>query len=146
MIKIILVLLPSIIFAQDMEIKNLFPGKWKMESNNAVYEEWKIENETELTGKSYSIKNGIQDTDEVLYIKKFADTWAYVAVPEEQDITLFKLVKYSFNKFVFENEEHDFPQKIIYEFNGNGRLTASVEGKVDGILKRKEFSFISVTE
>lgn len=146
MIKIILVLLPSIIFAQDMEIKNLFPGKWKMESNNAVYEEWKIENETELTGKSYSIKNGIQDIDEVLFIKKFADSWAYVAVPEGQNITLFKLVKYSFNKFVFENEEHDFPQKIIYEFHDNGKLTASVEGKVDGILKRKEFSFISVTE
>lgn len=146
MIRIILVLLPSIIFSQDMEIKNSFPGKWKMESNNAVYEEWKIENETELTGKSYSIKNGIQDIDEVLYIKKFADSWAYVAVPEGQNITLFKLVKYSFNKFVFENEEHDFPQRIIYEFNGNGKLTASVEGKVDGILKRKEFSFISVTE
>lgn len=136
----------AFIFPQDMEIKNSFPGKWKMESNNAVYEEWKIENETELTGKSYSIKNGIRDIDEVLYIKKFADNWAYVAVPEGQNITLFRLVKYSFNKFVFENEEHDFPQRIIYEFNGNGKLTASVEGKVDGILKRKEFSFISVTE
>ncbi len=136
----------AFIFPQDMEIKNSFPGKWKMESNNAVYEEWKIENETELTGKSYSIKNGIRDIDEVLYIKKFADNWAYVAVPEGQNITLFRLVKYSFNKFVFENEEHDFPQRIIYEFHGDGKLTASVEGKVDGILKRKEFSFISVTE
>lgn len=133
--------------AQDMEIKKSFPGKWKMELNsNAVYEEWKIENETELTGKSYTIKNGLQDIDEVLYIKKFADTWAYVAVPEGQNITLFKLVKYSFNKFVFENEEHDFPQRIIYEFNDDGKLTASVEGKVDGILKRKEFSFISVDD
>ncbi len=135
------------VFAQDMEIKNLFPGKWKMELNsNDVYEEWIIESESELTGKSYKVKNGLKDIDEALYLKKFADTWAYVALPEGQNITMFKLVKYSFNMFVFENNEHDFPQRIIYEFHEVGKLSVAVEGKIDGVMKRKEFPYTLIDD
>ena len=142
------ILLPVLfIYTQEQEIKKLFPGKWKLNVNNSeVYEEWKIENETELTGKSYTIKNGLQYIDEVLYIKKFADIWAYVAIPEGQNITLFKLINYSSNEFVFENEEHDFPQRIIYEFSDDDKLSVAIEGIVNGKMKRKEFNYITVND
>ena len=142
------ILLPVLfIYTQEQEIKKLFPGKWKLNvNNNEVYEEWIMESETELTGKSYSINNGEQDIGEVLFLKKYAGTWAYVAIPKEQNITLFKLIKYSSNKFVFENAEHDFPQRIIYEFSDDDKLSVAIEGIVNGKMKRKEFNYITVND
>lgn len=142
------ILLPVLfIYTQEQEIKKLFPGKWKLNVNNSeVYEEWIMESETELTGKSYSINNGEQDIGEVLFLKKYAGTWAYVAIPEGQNITLFKLINYSSNEFVFENEEHDFPQRIIYEFSDDDKLSVAIEGIVNGKMKRKEFNYITVND
>ena len=142
------ILLPVLfIYTQEQEIKKSFPGKWKLNVNNSeVYEEWIMESETELTGKSYSINNGEQDIGEVLFLKKYAGTWAYVAIPEGQNITLFKLIKYSSNKFVFENEEHDFPQRIIYEFSDDDKLSVAIEGIVNGKMERKEFNYITVND
>jgi hypothetical protein len=45
------------------------------------------------------------------------------------------------NKFIFENKEHDFPQRIIYHFTSEKILNASIEGEAGGTLKRKEFLF-----
>jgi hypothetical protein len=150
MIKIlVLVVFTSIVnlYGQDESIKNLFPGTWKMDFDKSeVYEEWEVLSETELFGKSYSKKDEVQIISENLYLKKFADQWTYVAVPNGQNITLFTLIEYSSKKFVFENKEHDFPQRIIYEFHKDGKLTAAIEGDVNGELKRKEFSFILVEE
>lgn len=130
------------ISAQDESIQKLFPGKWKMDFDKAdIYEEWSIINNTELIGKSYSLDNEIQEISETLYLKKFDDTWAYVAIPKNQIITLFRLIESSSNRFVFENKEHDFPQRIIYKFLEDGKLRASIEGEINGELKRKEFSF-----
>jgi hypothetical protein len=150
MIKILVfVILTSTVnlYAQDESIKNLFPGKWKMDFDKSkVFEEWDMLSETELVGKSYSLEDEVQIIREKLYLKKFADQWAYVAVPNGQNIALFALIEYSPKKFVFENKEHDFPQRIIYEFHKDGKLTAAIEGDVNGKLKRKEFSFILVEE
>jgi hypothetical protein len=37
-------------------------------------------------------------------------------------------------KFIFENKEHDFPQKIIYHFVSESKLNASIEGEEMGKL------------
>ncbi|MBT8383977.1 MAG: hypothetical protein KJO59_16695 [Ignavibacteria bacterium] len=136
-----------ILYAQDDAIKELFLGILKMDIENAeIYEEWQIVNDTELRGTSYRIINGQNKLSENLYIKKFADQWAYIAAPKNQDIALFALVEYSPKKFSFENKEHDFPQRIIYEFHKDGRLTSAIEGNMNGEFKRKEFSFVLVEE
>ena len=132
-------------FGQDAEIKQLFPGKWKLDNSN-VYEEWDIVNDTEFVGKSYSMENGVKKINEVLYLKKFDDRWAYVAIPKNQIMTLFPLVESNPKKFIFENKEHDFPQRIIYEFHKGGELTAAIEGEVNGKFKRVEFLFKLVEE
>ena len=137
----------SNLYAQDNSITMLFPGLWKMEIENAeIYEEWQLVNKNELIGTSYSLENGIKIINENLWIKKFMDKWAYIAVTANEDITLFPLVEHSPKKLIFENKEHDFPQRIIYEFHKDGKLTAAIEGNVNGGLKRKEFSFILVDD
>ena len=141
-IIVLLVLFATNIFAQDDSIIKLFPGKWKMDVENVeVYEEWQLVNENELIGISYSIEDGVINISENLYLKKFADQWAYVAVPKNQNIALFALIEHSPKKLLFENMEHDFPQKISYEFHKDGRMTAAIQGDVNGEIKRKEFSF-----
>ena len=136
------VYLSNLSYSQDASILQLFPGKWKMESSKAeVYEEWIVSSETELIGKSFSIEGSEEFVSEILYLKKFGEQWAYVAVPEGQNITLFAIVEYTPKKFVFENLEHDLPQRIIYEFHKDGILMATIEGTVNGESKRKEFSF-----
>ena len=114
--------------------------------NVEVYEEWQLVNENELIGISYSIEDGVKKITENLYLKKFADRWAYVAIPKNQNPTLFVLIEHSPKKFLFENKEHDFPQNISYEFHKDGRMTAAIQGEVNGEIKRKEFSFKIVEE
>jgi hypothetical protein len=138
----VVIIFSASLLAQDDSILQLFPGKWIMDTNKAeIYEEWIVESETELIGKSFSIEDNDEYVSEILYLKKFGKQWAYVAVPEGQNITLFSLVEFNPKKFVFENLEHDFPQRIIYEFHKDGKLTAAIEGSMNGENKRKEFSF-----
>ena len=135
----------SNILAQDDLITKLFPGTWKMISDKIeYYEEWRLINGSELIGIGFSIEQGDTVLSEELYVKKFADTWAYVALPVNQTITLFALSEYSESKFIFENEEHDYPQKIIYEFTADGKLNAATEGIIEGELMRRDFSFIRI--
>jgi len=135
----------SNILAQDDLITKLFPGIWKMISDKIeYYEEWRLINGSELIGIGFSIEEGDTVLSEELYVKKFADKWAYVAIPVNQTITLFALAEYSENKFIFENEEHDYPQKIIYEFTADGKLNAATEGLTEGELMRRDFNFIRI--
>jgi hypothetical protein len=142
--KIILLIIffTVINYAQDESILKLFPGKWKMDSEKTeYYEEWELINENEIVGIGFSIEEGDSVLSEQLYLKKFADVWAYVAIPANQKITLFALKEYSENNFIFENEEHNYPQRIIYEFISDGKLKAVIEGLLDGELMRREFNF-----
>lgn len=41
-------------------------------------------------------------------------------------------------KLTFENKEHDFPQRVIYERKGN-ELLASIEGTYKGKQEREEY-------
>jgi hypothetical protein len=133
------------ILAQDDLITKLFPGIWKMNSDKIeYYEEWKIVNEYDLTGIGFSIEKGDTVLSEELYVQKFAEQWAYIAIPVNQAITLFALTEYSESKFIFENKEHDYPQRIIYEFTVDGQLNAATEGIIEGELMRREFNFIKI--
>lgn len=144
---IVLLIFTLNLSAQDEFVLKLFSGKWKMISDNTEYfEEWKLLNENELSGVSFSIEEGDIILSERLFLKKFDDTWAYIALPTNQNITLFALTNFSDKKFVFENKEHDFPQKIIYEFHTDGMLTATIEGTVNGEIKRREFNYVIVED
>ena len=141
----LLILFAVSTFAQGETILKLFPGKWKMISEKAeYYEEWELLNENEMVGVGFSIEEGDTVLSEQLYLKKFSDQWAYVALPVNQTITLFALSEYSENKFTFENKEHDYPQKIIYEFTADANLNAATEGIIEGELIRRDFNFIRI--
>lgn len=129
-------------FAQNDSIKKMFNGKWKMDDDKSeMYEEWKSVNDAELTATSYSVKNGESFIGENIYLKKLADYWTYIAIPKGQKPTLFTLIEFTDTKYVFENKEHDFPQRVIYEFHYGDKLTASIEGNINNEFRRREFKF-----
>ena len=64
----------------------------------------------------------------------------YTASPRGTGTTEFVLVSLGSQRVVFENLEHDFPQRIIYR-REHDRLTASIEGEVDGAVKSSEWTW-----
>jgi hypothetical protein len=62
----------------------------------------------------------------------------YHASPMGRDPTPFSLKSLGDQQAVFENLEHDYPQRIIYRREGD-RLHARIEGERDGALQSSEW-------
>ncbi|MGD8779947.1 MAG: DUF6265 family protein [Ignavibacteria bacterium] len=127
------------------KILNLIAGKWKLKTNSfEAYEEWKIKDNSEIVGISYSIEDGEQEKTEDIYIKRVGEFWVYIAVPQNQNPVLFHLTSFKDNRFVFENSEHDFPETIIYNFVDKTTIAVKIEGEINGESEKIEFTFVKV--
>lgn len=60
----------------------------------------------------------------------------FIAKPSGQPEATFKMIKGSTNEVIFENPQHDFPQRVIYRLQGDGSLL----GRIEGVSKGKEKS------
>lgn len=65
----------------------------------------------------------------------------YVAKPSGQPEASFKLVKLQNKEIVFENPEHDFPQRISYRLQPDGSLFARVEATVKGQTRGIDYPY-----
>ena len=65
----------------------------------------------------------------------------YVAKPSGQPEASFKLVKLQNNEAVFENPQHDFPQRIIYRLEAGGSLFARVEATAKGQTRGIDYPY-----
>ena len=82
-----------------------------------VYEEWQWVHDTLMRGSSYSIAGSEKTVLETMTLEKTKQGIHYVATVTDQNNgrpTTFVLSGASRNTYSFENEAHDFPQKIIY--------------------------------
>jgi len=78
---------------------------------------------------------------EFLRIEEREDGLYYMASPLGREATPFKMVALEPRKVVFENPEHDFPQKIIYWAEGEETLRARVEGTNQGQFGFEEYAW-----
>jgi hypothetical protein len=53
---------------------------------------------------------------------------AFVAHPSGQRAVTFVLRRIRDAEVVFENREHDYPQRIVYALDGDSKLRARIEG------------------
>ncbi|MGZ5434654.1 MAG: DUF6265 family protein [Pyrinomonadaceae bacterium] len=65
----------------------------------------------------------------------------YVAKPSGQAEASFKLVKLQNKEAVFENPQHDFPQRIIYRLQRDGSLFARVEATDKGQTRGIDYPY-----
>ena len=75
---------------------------------------------------------------EYLRIEEREGRVVFVASPRGTGSTEFALVRFDGQHAVFENREHDYPQRIIYRRSGE-RLTARIEGEIGGKLDSSEW-------
>lgn len=116
-----------------------FLGTWKMEgAGKTVIETWvNVSNQT-IEGKSIlitSTKVGFDTLSfESLRIVEMEEEVFYIAKPNENPMPVpFKLVSSENKTFVFENNNHDFPKKIIYKFKDDDNIDIEISGSTKQI-------------
>ena len=106
-------------------------GDWQSASSGRaqVEEHWTKPAGATMMGVSRTIVGEKTAEFEYLRIEQRAEGIFYVAHPKARcPGTDFKLTKLSDREAVFENPEHDFPKRIIYQKTGDDGLTASIDG------------------
>jgi hypothetical protein len=107
-------------------------GTWEMAKPNgsSTLEVWNLKNARTYSGEGLKVMHGDTTLLETLLLYVDGeDTW-YVPTVLDQNSGLpvrFKMVSATANKYVFENAEHDFPQRIVYHYKPmDGRLNAPI--------------------
>lgn len=95
-------------------------------------------------GTMFAVSRSILDSRtvafEYLRIEESAEgSLVLFASPSGQSPARFDMVSLSNNEVVFENPEHDFPQRIIYSLAQDSRLIGRIEGQSNGRPKSIEF-------
>lgn len=114
-------------------------GTWVQRKDKTTIEEhWRPLQGTTILGTSHTFDDEKSSFFEFLRIGHRAGSISYVAMPGGAPPTLFRLVKVEDGLMVFENEQHDHPQRIRYE-RTEGGMTATIS-QLDG-SRAKAFVF-----
>jgi hypothetical protein len=118
-------------------------GEWSLERNGRVVTEvWMAPDGGTMLGMSRTVADGRTVEYEFLVLRQDATgEIALVAKPSGQAETTFKLIRASATEVVFENPQHDFPQRVSYTLKPDGSLLAAIEGEKNGKTRRVEFPY-----
>lgn len=112
-------------------------GEWeKSDSLGILKEIWISKDDSTFVGESYYIQNK-KDTfhDEQVNLVQDGEQLIYKTTVkgENNDAPIpFQMTKDEDSLLVFENPNHDYPQKIQYKLLKDGSLIATVSGKQNG--------------
>jgi hypothetical protein len=125
----------------DIDKMQWLIGEWESRDDSSMlYESWKKENGFTLYGNAYAIENGDTTFSEYARIIKKGDKIYYSVTVNNETTTDFLLIEND-DTLIFENKQHDFPQRIIYTRNTADSLYARTEGMVDGAYMKEEFRY-----
>src|SRR5215212_8730542 len=119
-----LFLLLFIVFAAEMYAQtpamkdlNWILGQWQMKGEGyTVYETWKKGEGGSYIGEAFVLEGKDTVVKEQIKIEMIGDKMVYIARINDGDPVLFTLKSGSTAKeVVFENMEHDNPQRIVYQ-------------------------------
>lgn len=134
--------------ASEKEPLNRFEklsGLWQAHNSETyVYEEWSKPANGVMYGKGYVLNESDTIMNERIELKKIGDSVFYIPTVVGQNNNQpvrFKLISNSDSAFVFENPDHDFPQRITYRFIGKDSITARVQGIINGEPRSEELYY-----
>jgi Domain of unknown function (DUF6265) len=120
-------------------------GLWKMKTKRgAICEEWKKVNKNYLQNKGFMINGADTIITERVALQRSKNDIFYTSIVEDQNNKkpiVFTLIKAEGNTFVFENQQHDFPKRIVYEIITEDSLHAFIDDGIDGSKKRQNFYY-----
>lgn len=119
-------------------------GTWQIEGK-ANFEEWKQVNDHLYRGKGYQIRKNDTLVTETIEIAEIGSEIFFIPIVADQNdgkAVMFKLISNDPENLIFENKIHDFPQRIIYQKNGDSRIDAGIEGQGKNGFSKVEFFFV----
>jgi hypothetical protein len=118
-------------------------GCWVSDKGNERTEEqWTKPAGQSMLGIGRTVAGGKTVFTEFIQIREINGEIAYtVALGMGARPVSFKLIKSSDKEAVFENPQHDFPQRIIYRRESADSLFARIEGQEKGVNKGMDFRF-----
>jgi len=116
-------------------------GRWSgVKDGTASEEHWTSPEGGGLVGMHKDVKAGRMTGFEFLRIGTTKEgTIVYMASPQGRPATPFTLVEAAGKRLVFENKEHDFPQRVLYWLDDAGSLHARIEGTTQGKAMHEEW-------
>jgi hypothetical protein len=138
-------LICGISFAQSVTISksHWLIGKWENQtSRGKMIEDWSFINDSTLGANSYMITATDSTSLESVRLVKEDQAIYYIPTVKGQNNDLpvkFKLTSVSASEMVFENPDHDFPQKITYTLISENSLLAEISGIVNGQMRSRKF-------
>lgn len=117
-------------------------GCWEASSPQRTIEEhWMAPRGGSMLGMSRTVRGGRLAAQELVVLREDGEQLAYQAHPSGQPSAVFTSAVLSDSLVLFENPEHDFPQKVGYQPVGADSLMAWIEGPASGQTRRIEFRY-----
>lgn len=120
-------------------------GKWSAHVEGSdVNETWTMKNDSTWIGKSAFLRDGKALFTEVMSIRQENGKLIFVSAVSDQnegDEVVFTEIQRTAESVLFENKNHDFPQRIAYVKKGKDKMMAYISGNLNGEAKRIDFHF-----
>lgn len=117
-------------------------GCWQVRGATTTIEEmWLAPRGGLLLGVSRTVRNGRAIDFEHTRIELSEGRPAFTAKPARQPEATFVATESSSTAVVFENPDHDFPQRISYRKVGSDSLHARIEGTTNGRARGVDFKY-----
>lgn len=117
-------------------------GRWESNADGGLLSEtWKKEKNA-YSCETYFVAGGDTLFEEHVLLKEINGKLVYSPVISDQNHgkpTDFTLTSSSANTMIFENPQHDYPQKIMYVLKGDS-LIATISGKRAGKTESEVFA------
>jgi hypothetical protein len=119
-------------------------GKWQGKVNDSTYifENWNNVNQELIKGTGGMCIHSDTVFSEKISIYKEDNNFYYRADVSENEEPIDFLYKPNENdSVVFENLQHDFPQRIVYYYKTLNKLYAHIEGTIEGKYRKEIFEY-----
>jgi hypothetical protein len=117
-------------------------GCWESAGpERTVEEQWMAPRGGSMMAMGRTTAKGAVVEYELVVVRQENDRLAYHAHPSGQPSAVFHSIVVSETSVVFENLEHDFPQRVGYQRQEGDRLLAWIEGNRGGEMRRIEFPY-----
>ncbi|HEY7508805.1 MAG TPA: DUF6265 family protein [Vicinamibacteria bacterium] len=123
---------PNDVAAASIERLSWMAGGWASRDGEEWTEEhWLAPRGGTMLGLHRDVRGRRTTGFEFLRIEARPEGLVYLASPGGRPATTFRAIEVSHERVVFENKEHDFPQRILY-WRSPGALHARIEGVENG--------------
>ena len=122
---------------------NWLMGTWSNSvKDRRDFEAWKKYDDSTYIGRSYSIVGVDTVSSETIQLEERNGEVLYIPTVQGQNDNQpvsFRLTLSEPGKIVFENADHDFPQKITYQLVSSDSIVAEISGLIDGKHRAQVF-------